>query len=435
QTISPISPLPSISETATLDATTQPGYIGNPIIELSGALAGPSSGLSIRAPRCVVRGFVINRFSDGAGIRIMAADIAIIEGNYIGIDTNGSTARPNSIGVTMEGPSKSNIVGGTVSAARNVISGNETGIRMIDGSAGIDLNVIAGNYIGTDATGSVALANGSGVVILNSITQTTIGGSAFGSRNVISGNQGSNIVLHALFLRITGVLIQGNFIGTNATGGAPLGGREGVFIDGSQTIQTMTATTIGGTTEAARNIISGNGTGISLFFEEARFTQIQGNYIGTDVSGSRALGNGLGIALGSGPTNNTIGGSISGARNVISGNTGPGISIGAQFGTDNVAQGNFIGTDFTGTNKLGNGGSGIGVSIRTVGPSNIRIQDNVISNNGDSGVSIAIDCFLPCDRPSGSFISNNYIGTDVTGQIDMGNGLDGVSFLARASSN
>src|SRR6185369_1650264 len=98
-------------------------------------------------------------------------------------------------------------------------------------------------------------------------------------------------------------------------------------------------------------------------------------------------------------------------------------------------QGNFIGTDFTGTNKLGNGGSGIGVSIRTVGPSNIRIQDNVISNNGDSGVSIAIDCFLPCDRPSGSFISNNYIGTDVTGQIDMGNGLDGVSFLARASSN
>src|SRR5205085_7546890 len=120
--------------------------------------------------------------------------------------------------------------------------------------------------------------------------------------------------------------------------------------------------TIGGTTAAARNVISGNnGTGIGINggFTGSFGNVIQGNYIGTDPSGTKVVRNlGYGVALVWGTHDNTIGGTLPGAGNVISGFNG--ILLGGlppSYGlpdTNNLVQGNLIGTDKTGTVALSN---------------------------------------------------------------------------------
>ncbi len=156
-----------------------------------------------------------------------------------------------------------------------------------------------------------------------------------------------------------GDIIQGNFIGTNATGTAALGnGGDGVLIS------SVSSNTIGGTTAAARNIISGNGSpatfgnsnsrGVELDNAGATGNLIEGNYIGTDVTGTVALGNGGdGISrLTAGPSN-TIGGTVAGAGNVIAGNGRVGIWVDAS--SNELIAGNMIGTNSSGTAALGNG--------------------------------------------------------------------------------
>ena len=118
-------------------------------------------------------------------------------------------------------------------------------------------------------------------------------------------------------------VVQGNFIGTDITGTAKLAnGGDGVVVGGLFGFVTN-GVTIGGTTAAARNIISGNGSN-GIETGDASTTLIQGNFIGTDVSGTNNLGNtGIGVSLNS--TNNTIGGTMAGAGNVIAFNgTAPG---------------------------------------------------------------------------------------------------------------
>src|SRR5207248_2388288 len=136
-----------------------------------------------------------------------------------------------------------------------------------------------------------------------------------------------------------------------------------------------TGNTLGGTAAGARNVISGNaggggtqggvaiGTGVTN-------TVVQGNYIGTDITGTRALGNVSGGIELLGAINTTIGGTTAAARNVISGNTAYGVSIlnavnvfgftGPSSG--NVIQGNYVGTDAAGTAALGNAGVGVSVT-------------------------------------------------------------------------
>ena len=126
-------------------------------------------------------------------------------------------------------------------------------------------------------------------------------------------------------------VIQGNFIGTDVSGTADLdNGRQGVLISGA-----AANNTVGGTiAAAARNVISGNDIdGVQIANAGSSNNLIQGNFIGTDVSGTADLGNGrVGVLISAEATNNTVGGTSDAARNVISGNEDIGIQI-ANVGT------------------------------------------------------------------------------------------------------
>jgi hypothetical protein len=140
QTINIATALPDITGTVTIDGTTQPGLAGTPIIELNGTLAGfGTPGLKITGGNSVVRGLILNRFGWDA-IQIEQGGGNRIEGNFIGVDATGTASAQNlRYGVAISG-SKSNVVGGTTAASRNVISAN-SGDAISIGEAGADYPV------------------------------------------------------------------------------------------------------------------------------------------------------------------------------------------------------------------------------------------------------------------------------------------------------
>ena len=150
-------------------------------------------------------------------------------------------------------------------------------------------------------------------------------------------------------------VIEGNFIGTDATGTMALGGGSGIIMFVQSGGLTFTA---GGTTPAARNVISGTenvGIDVGANLNSSIQATIQGNLIGTDKTGTVALGNNVGIVAngqGSDSLVLTIGGSAAGAGNVISANTNDGVNL-AFFTANSLVQGNLIGTGVDGTSALG----------------------------------------------------------------------------------
>ena len=409
-TIKPRSALPEIGDPLTLDGTTQPGFAGAPVIELNGARLGPEqSGLFITGGNSTVRGLVINRAKDN--IRIEDGGGNVVEGNFLGTDSAGlASPGPQSVGVYVS-HSRGNVIGGTTQQARNIISGNAGGVSLADSNE----NIVSGNFIGVDRTGSAALGNGvNGVDIGGS--NNTIGGTIAGARNVISGNGADGINL----FEGRGNLIQGNLIGTDSSGNSALGNR------GSGVLLLESSDTIGGTVISARNIISGNGVqgtgseGVAIIGRDTTRTtgnKVQGNFVGTDVTGARALSNfGNGVAT-TDVVDTIIGGATDEARNVISGNTGEGVAIGVLLsgrsgGTKIIVQGNFIGTDATGTVALGNE-NGIFVDADSV---TNTIQNNRIAFNRSNGV------FIPDNNNPGvriAIVSNSIYSNSLLG-IDLG---------------
>lgn len=289
RTISPASRLPIITHAVTIDATTQPGFAGLPVIELNGG-GRKSNGTIVQAGNSTVRGLAINRFDPGITFSVRGGNI--IEGNLIGTDVTGTVAQGNSFGVfTIDSPG--NTIGGTTAAARNVISGNSVdGVQISESSSSTTTETkVLGNFIGTNVAGTVAVGNGNvGVNIVFLPFNNTVGGTTAGARNVISGNQYDVEIEDS-----SGNLVQGNFIGTDATGSSALGSsgivrRNGVYISGVD--EPTRGNTIGGTTASTRNIISGQTfQGVLIASSEAAENLIQGNYIGTDVSGTLDLGN------------------------------------------------------------------------------------------------------------------------------------------------
>jgi hypothetical protein len=426
--------LPGIGDPVVIDGTSEPDFVSTPIVELNGSGAGASpSGLYIYAGNSTVKGLVINRFGtggSGGGIFLATgSDGTTIEGNFIGTDVNGTAALGNGTsGITIYGDGIT--IGGTTAAARNVISGNSSyGIYLPGGT----LNVIQGNYIGIDANGTAKLTNGEMGVGIWSGSANTIGGTAAGAGNVISGNEKSGVGLIGWDADFN--VVQGNLIGTDKNGTIDLGnGWEGVHISGAPN------NTIGGTTAAARNVISGNEfQGVALYGAGAQGNVVQGNYIGTDKNGTAKLGNGgAGVVMNVGAQANTIGGSIgttpggscTGACNVISGNAGNGIYIVVDPDW-NVVWGNYIGSDVTGTANLGNSLNGVEISYapdNEIGGS-IPETRNIISGNNQAGVLIeGIDA-------TGNFVWNNYIGTQTDGTSELGNTSHGILVTDGASNN
>jgi hypothetical protein len=451
QVILPLSPLPTISVPVVLDGYTQPGSSPNTLargdnavllIELDGTAAGAGAdGLFITAGGSTVEGLVINQFvkipdatsptgfSGGHGILLQTNGGSTIQGNFLGTNAQGTTILANQQdGVRIDLDSGGNSIGGTTPAARNVISGNGLdGIDIGDETGAVSTstnNLIQGNLIGTDATGTTNLGNSrEGVHILSS-SGNTVGGTAAGAGNVISGNASFGIGLQDSGTSAT--IMQGNMIGTDVTGTVALGnGGDGIVI--SNTINTTNPSslgnTIGGTTAAARNIIAANmAYGIEIFAPDGGGSGnlIQGNYVGTNATGTVAMGNAFnGIQLGTGATNNTIGGTAGGASNVISGNAENGVEISGSGTSGNVLEGNYIGTNVTGTIALGNGSSGVSVDTaatnNTIGGTT-GVARNVISGNAGDGIDIF------GTGTSNNLVEGNDIGVSAAGNGALPNG-------------
>ncbi|MCX8091522.1 MAG: immunoglobulin domain-containing protein [Verrucomicrobiae bacterium] len=350
----------------------------------------------------------------------------IIQGNYIGTDVTGAVAVSNAAdGITLSGASYT-LVGGTNAGARNVISGNGGRGVMIDAN-GATGNVIVGNYIGTDASGAARLGNSYGGVEILNASSNLVGGAVSGARNVISANGLSGVTINDA--SATANLVQGNFIGTDWTGSNALGNlRNGVFIAG------VTNNLIGGPNAGEGNVISGNAqNGILLQDATCRNNVIQGNLIGTDASGARRVGNGFaGIRIES-PAQQ-VGGVVAGARNVISGNTNSGIYLFGPGASNNVIEGNFIGTTASGAAALGNGYAGINVEnapgnqiggtssgARNLVSGNalngIIVQFVGASNNVIQGNYIGTDVTGTAAVPNGANLSPP--GTAIAGGVDI----------------
>ncbi len=415
--IAPATSLPSITEAVDIDGTTQPGFNGQPLIELNGANAGSTaSGLTLLTSGCSIRGLGINRFRN-YGVNLQGYGGHVIQGNYVGVDLPGTSALGNvNVGILVF-RSGNNQIGGTHSADRNVISGNVgAGIYLYDNSS--RSNRVEGNFIGLDAAGTHALGNRTNGIIIYNAPYNRIGGSAPGQGNVISGNQQKGIELFDDFGGATGNIIQGNYIGTDLTGTTALPNTsDGIGLLNGQNV------TVGGTNAGAGNLISGNGErGLLISGANARNNAVQGNLIGTDVTGRLALGNhynGVAIDMGS---SNLIGGNLAAARNVVSANHQSGVLIVASNATGNRVAGNFIGVDVSGTNALGNFFAGVtieGARNNEIGGTDSGVR-NVISGNKYQGVYVANAA------ASGNIVAGNYIGTDATGTQALPNEDTGI---------
>jgi hypothetical protein len=254
--------------------------------------------------------------------------------------------------------------GGTGSYVRGLaIGGFEVGVRLESGGASV-----RDCYVGLDAAGR-PLGNLTGIFdnSLDTLRNVIEG-------NVVSGNVGTGI--RALSL---GTTVIGNRVGTNPAGTAAVPNDVGMDVGGRGEF------TIGGTLPAARNLVSGN-TRVGLRLDVGSGSAVvQGNYFGTDWTGERGIPNDVGVEV-TDHEYGTIGGSVAGARNVISGNRGVGLRMTDFWGRPGVA-GNYVGLSASGK-PLGNGGSGIVVS-GFVGVGGTNAADaNVVAHNGGAGVEV-----------------------------------------------
>ena len=295
---------------------------------------------------------------------------------------------------------------------------------------------MTGNFIGTNAAGDADLGNSGPGVRIEDGSHNSIGGTAPEDRNLISGNNFAGVYLVTVGSPtqppMTGNRVLGNLIGTDKQGTARIGNGSGVRLENVFGRQ-LTGNVIGGTTAAARNVISGNAGSANVDLLRVRGNTVQGNFIGTDVTGTLSLRNPGSATSGvflSGAIDNLIGGDddddgvldgVVGARNVISGNT-HGFDINNSSG--NRVQGNFIGTDVTGTVAIANGPGFFGGGVRIGGGDTSTIggttpgAGNLISGNLGAGIFLIGTAF--------NVIQGNRIGTDVTGTLPLPNQQHGV---------
>lgn len=439
--------LPAITRTVTIDGYTQTGASvntadfpdpmnGTLTVEIDASGESDIYGFNIvgsQADGTVVKGLIINDIPYEA-MYLTDVDNVSIEGNYIGTSSTGNVADGGSShGVRIGGNSTGNIIGGASAAKRNVISGNgNTGV-LFYGSAQTTGNSVQGNYIGVGADGTTRLGNSQqGVASSEGPTGNTIGGDEEFEGNVISGNGGMGVYLAGTGGANT---VQGNYIGPDSGGLANVyNGQGGIVISNAD------SNIIGGSTAGARNVISGNSAhGISIL-DDSDNNDIFGNYVGVGSDGSTAMSNAVhGLLIEGGSGSNTIGGTSSGERNIISGNSEAGVFISGPTADSNIVQGNYIGTDDTGAVDVGNGLYGLVLdnspSNTVGGTTGVTVVGdctgscNVISGNGDDAI------WLYGDNADNNVIKGNHIGTNVAGTGDLGNGGRGVNITFSADGN
>ncbi len=329
QTIQPDSALPAITDPVTIDGYSQTGASTSPRtieIVIDGTNAGSTTdGLTITAASSDVKGLAIVNFQNGVVLTTTGAHDNTIEGNFIGLTASGAQAANTNDGVLIHLGAHVNTIGGTTEAARNVISGNDAAGVEVRGQSELTIpgrqtinNVVEGNSIGTDITGTDAIGNtGDGIVVADGAVPTLVTG------NLISGN-GQAGVGYANNFSAAGTHVTNNLIGTDITGTADLGNTG----DG---IKVSTTNGILGQS----NVISGNGSNGVEFAGTSSGATFVSNYVGTGAGGTGSIGNdGNGFLIG-GNNFDTIGaastGTSSGA-NVIAHNGLAGVAVTSVMG-------------------------------------------------------------------------------------------------------
>jgi hypothetical protein len=359
KSIKPTSALPTITEQVSIDGYTQPGAspntraVGNDAslkIELDGSNAGSSA----------------------TGLKIVAFN-SVIKGLVIN--------RFSSTGIFVSGPT--------------------VGTR------------IEGNFIGTDPTGTIDRGNGLGGVDIqgDGVSQAVVGGTTPASRNLVSGNARDGVFMGGIFggRQADSMRVQGNYVGTDRSGTKDLG-NDGIGI----AIQDATNTTVGGTTTASRNVVSGN-VGLGMDLVSASGTKMLGNRIGTTASGTGALGNAdSGVVLEGTSSNNQIGDGTAAGSNTIAFNHFDGVLV---FGSS-------TGNRISRNSIFSNGGLGIELFSLAQNEPVISSAKTVSGKttvkgtlSGAAGKTYTIEFF---SNPSGGdqgkkFIGQKVVTTDASG--------------------
>jgi hypothetical protein len=332
--------------------------------------------------------------NDGSGISAHGNNslLLMIRGNKIGTDKTGQyRLEIGGDGIWAEGHNL--IFGGPNTSDRNLVSGSKQAGLVITGTVSA---IVQNNYFGTNIDGTAVIDNAWNGLTLNRVQNAQI------FNNIVSGNRLNGIGLE------TGAAynsIYNNKLGTDVTGMNSLGNLDrGIVLWGGANHN-----------QIYNNLISGNKYGIVFHDIGTDYNSIYGNLIGMNQSGLMALPNSAsGITIDRG-AHNTIGGNTAAQRNLISANGEFGIVIVNPQAVDNVITGNYIGVDQTGKHAFGNTYAGIGFfdgpSYNRIGGSSAA-ERNIISGNLDQGLNIG---------GYGNIITNNYIGTDVTGLIALPN--------------
>ncbi|HZY84043.1 MAG TPA: PKD domain-containing protein, partial [Gemmataceae bacterium] len=462
-TVSLLTPLPAVTDPLTIDGSSQPGFAGAPLVELSGAaLAGAPVGLWLAAPGSSVLALAVNRFAghglvlqsggdvvqgcyvgtspagaaagngyDGVvvlgpgsllagnvvsgngryGIDLMGAAKTVVQGDYVGTNAAGGAALPNGAGgVALLSGAAANVV------ANNVVSGNG-GPGLLLSGAGTLGNGVYANRVGTDAAGKAALANaGPGVNLAAGASYNVVGGSAAALRNVVSGNAGDGVQLSGAGTSAN--VVAGNYVGLNAAGAAALAnGGDGVLVQGGASGNGVYG-----------NAASGNrSAGVELRGAGASGNVVAGNLLGSDAAGAAAVPNQVGAEIDAGAAGNVVGGSTAGSANVLSGNTLFGVLITGGGTSGNVVSGDYVGTKAGGAGALGNGSHGAFV---TGGASQDTLGSNVVADNGGDGVLVGSDPALGAAYAAAAGAGNAVLSDLIFGNAKLGIDLgpdDGVT--------
>jgi hypothetical protein len=463
-TINVLSPLPALTQQVTIDGLSQAstgviyqypqaasptvitsapsstaakdGNNATPRLVIEGNGTG-GTGFILDAPDINLRGLIIDNFAVGVSVQPAAVG-AVIQGNDIGayqvfpvntetgVAITGDPVNIEGLGNSLQGivlASTNTTVGGVETQDANIIGNSgEEGILVVPGAHG---NQILGNQIGVAGPAAstdpyFVIGNGSDGVQIND-SSNYVGGQVSGDGNIISANKGDGV--HIIGTAATRNDVEGNYIGIGPGGGFPLGSGDPGNVGDGVTIDGAAGNQIGGSTSAAQNVISSNGSAGVRVFDETNGTSaihnmIQGNIIGLTSDGVSVLGNAQqGVVIAS--AQNTVD-----DTNIISANL-DGVLLSGTGATGNLINGNYIGTNGTGTGKLGNVNAGIDIE---------SASNNTISGNAKpsatSGLQIIsgnnVGVLINGIAATANQILGNFIGTDITGTIDLGNALQGV---------
>ena len=424
------SALPQITVNVKVDGTTAPGYAGVPVVAVN---ANGNAGVvfAAGASNAQLLAIAVDNAS-GNGVALNGSSITL-KSDYIGVNLAGAPAGNTGDGVYVTG-SNNTIV-------QNVISANTGNGVALHGAA---TNTIAANRIGTNPAGSAALGNGqSGIWITSASTGNEIGGTVYtnaagqsndptGNKglttptfvipalgNVISGNGADGVLIDALSVNNT---LNGNFIGTTATGVAALGNAgDGVAVNGAG-LNALIGCGVTNNPFVYYNVVSGNG-GNGLHVTSSDNVTVQGNFFGIGADNTTLVANAGDGILVDGSSHNTQVGGVIPLGNVAAGNAKNGIEVTgtvAGFTTFNTFGGLLA---FKGAAPNGNDG----VLITATG-GNQTVRTNVLSGNANNGLEIG-------GNASGVTVDPNIMGLDTTGLALLPNGNDGLLIDGTANTN